>query len=274
MYYLFLPKEFPFLIQKTFIFRYRMFSPGDLRSLNPVLSALQINIKDKIISVRENAGADSNFILTYLMKQIFHEKNKVCLVSLHNPIVHYQNVGKKLGYDLCEALEKNELSIIDPLNDIVDCIGLEENYFQEDKDNIVKSLHLNIGKKLDDLLKTGTQQVYLIIDDLSHLADIAIEISQMINFVNYCVSLTDEERIAVILNNHVATNIDEIISNNLHYIADVHIEISALKTGRSQDVTGLISIERLSQKRQYQYKAFDRGIKTFHPGESIYHLYQ
>lgn len=251
-----------------------MISLGDPRSSNPVLSALQINNKDKIISVRENSGADSNFILTHLMKQFFYEKNKICLVSLHNSVEHYQNVGKKLGYDLGEALKKDELSIIDPLNDIVDCIGLDENFLQEDKDNIVKSLYLNIEKTLNDLLANGTQQVYLIIDDLSHLGDIAIEVSQIINFVNYCISLTDDDRIAIVLNNHVATNVDEIISNNVHYVADVHIEISALKTGRSQDVTGLISVERSSQKNQYQYKAFDRGIKTFHPGESIYHLYQ
>lgn len=251
-----------------------MMSLGDPRSSNPVLSALQINTKDKIISVRENSGADSNFILTHLIKQIFYEKNKICLVSLHNSIEHYQNVGKKLGYDLGDALKKNAVSIIDPLNDIVECIGLEENFLQEDKDNIVKSLYFNIEKTLKDLLANGTQQVYLIIDDLSHLGDIAIEVSQIINFVNYCISLTDDERFAIILNNHVATNIDEIISNNVHYVADVHIEISALKTGKSQDVTGLISVERSSQKNQYQYKAFDRGIKTFHPGESIYHLYQ
>lgn len=249
-----------------------MNSFGDPRSSNPVLSALQINNKDKIISVQENSGADSNFILTHLMKQIFFEKNKICLVSLHNSFQHYQNVGRKLGYDLDEALKKNDLSIIDPLNDIVDCIGLEEDYLQEDKEIIVKSLYFNIEKTLNDLLMSNDRQVYLIIDDLSHLADIAIEVSKIINFVNYCISLTDDDRIMVVLNNHVATGIDKIISNNLHYVADVHIEISPLKTGRSRDVTGLINVERSSKKNQFQYKAFDRGVKTFYSGESIFHL--
>lgn len=251
-----------------------MNSFGDPRSSNPVLSALKINTNDRIISVQENSGADSNFILTHLMKQFFYEKNKICLVSLHNSFDHYQTVGKKLGYDLAEALRKNELSVIDPLNDIVDCIGVEENYLQEDKENIVKSLYLNIEKNLNELLNNNTCQVCLIIDDLSHLGDIAIEIPKVINFVNYCINLTDDKRVMVVFNNHVGTNIDEIISNNLHYVADVHIEISPLKTGRSRDVTGLISIERSSQKNQYQYKAFDRGIKTFNSGESIFHLYQ
>lgn len=251
-----------------------MVSLGDPRSSNPVLSALKIDIKDKIISVQENSGADSNFILTHLMKQIFYEKNKVCLVSFHNSIEHYQLIGKKLGYDLNEALNKNNLSIIDPLTDIVNCIGLEESYLQDDKEGVVKTLYLNIEKTLNDLLVNDTKLAYLIIDDLSHLADIAIEISEIISFLNYCISLTNNERIAVVLNNHVGTDVDEIISNNLHYVADVHIEISSLKTGRSQDVTGLMSVERSSQTNQYQYKAFDRGIRTFHPGESIHHLYQ
>lgn len=251
-----------------------MMSLGDPRSSNPVLSALKINNKDKIISIRENSGADSNFIITHLIKQIFFEKNKICLVSLHNSIGHYQNVGKKLGYDLNEAVKKKEVFVIDPLTDIVDCIGLEENYLQSDKDNIVKCLYLDIEKNLYNLLSNDTKMVYLIIDDLSHLGDIAVEVSHIINFVNYCISLTNDERVAVILSNHVATLVDEIISNNVHYVADVHIEISSLKTGRSQDVTGVISVERSTQKDHYQYKAFDRGIKTFHPGESIHHLLQ
>lgn len=251
-----------------------MVSLGDLRNSNPVLSALQIKNTDRIISVRENADTDSNFILTHLMKQILYEKNKLCLVNFHHPLEHYQNIGKKLGYDLLQAVEDKEVTIIDPLNGIAECIGLEEDYFREDKDNIVKCLYLDIRKNLEQLLVDGNHQVYLLIDDLSHLSDLAVELSDIIAFVHYCINLINNERISVILSNHVSSNKDEIISNDLQYTADVYIEISPLKTGKSADVTGFLTIEKNFQKTQYQYKAYDRGIKTFRPGESIYHLYK
>lgn len=249
-------------------------SLGDPRQSNPVLSALKVNHNDRIISVRENVDADSNFILTHLMKQIFFEKNKLCLVNFHHSLEHYENIGRKLGYDLLQAVEDKEANIIDPLNGITECIGLDEDYFREDKDNIVKCLYLDIRKNLEQLLVHGNHQVYLVIDDLSHLSDLAVEISDIITFVHYCINLINNDRICVILNNHVSSDKDEIVSNNLQYIADAHIEISSLKTGKSIDVTGFLTIERNSEKSQYQYKAYDRGIKTFRPGEAIYHLYR
>lgn len=251
-----------------------MISLADPRTSNPVLAALQIKLEDRIISIKENDKADSNFILTHLIKQILYENNKICLVNLHNPLEHYQNVGKKLGYDLSKALKDNAIKIIEPLNDIVDNIGLEEDYLQEDKESIVKCLYFDIKKNLDELIHGSESQAYLIIDDVSHLLDLGVELTLVVNFVNYCVNLINNDKISVVLNSHTSSKTDEIICSNLQYIADVHVEVSALKTGQSTDVTGLITIEKLSGKNQYHYKAFDRGVKTFHPGESIYHLYQ
>ncbi|XP_018575133.1 elongator complex protein 6-like [Anoplophora glabripennis] len=251
-----------------------MISLGDPRTSNPVLAALQIKLEDRIISVKENGKADSNFILTHLIKQILYEKNKICLVNLHNPLDHYQNVGKKLGYDLCKALNDNAIKIIEPLNDIVDSIGIEEDYLQQDKEGIVKCLYFDIKKNLDELTHGSEGQAYLIIDDVSHLLDLGVDVALVVNFVNYCVNLINNDKISVVLNSHTSSKTDEIISSNLRYIADVHVEVSPLKTGQSTDVTGLMTIEKVSGKNQYHYKAFDRGVKTFHPGESIYHLYK
>ncbi|XP_023029290.1 elongator complex protein 6 [Leptinotarsa decemlineata] len=251
-----------------------MISLGDPRTSNPVLSALQIRFSDRIIAVRENSTADSNFIITHLIKQILYEKNRLCLVSFHNTFEHYQNVGKKLGYDLLKAVQDGDMRIIEPMNDIVDDIGLEERYFQDDKENIVKCLYFDIKKNLDEMTENSGKQAYLIVDDVSHLHDLGIENSQIVNFVNYLVNLISNENISVILNNHVASKYDEIISNNMEYVADVHIEVSALKTGKSQDVTGLLTVKTRSNKNHFQFKAFDRGIKTFHPGESLHFLYK
>nr|CAH7728404.1 unnamed protein product [Callosobruchus chinensis] len=251
-----------------------MFSLSDPRFSNPVLSELQIKPEDKVIAIRENPCADGNFIITHLIKQFLYEKSKLCLVSFHSNIDHYQAVGKKLGYDLLTAKKNNEVEIIDPINDIVDDLEECSGYLREDKESLVKGLYLDIKKHLKTLLEEGDHRAYLIIDDLSHLVDLGVDVCQVINFTTYCLNLTENERVSVVLSNHVGNKIDEIVSTNLQYVADVHVEVSALKTGASLDVTGTFSIERGSRKKMFQYKAYDRGIKTFHPGESIYHLYK
>ncbi|CAG9832951.1 unnamed protein product [Diabrotica balteata] len=250
-----------------------MISLGDPIASNAVLSALQINSRDKIISIKEKANADSNFIITHIIKQIIHEKNRLCLVNFHNPIEHYQSIGKKLGYDLLKAVDDGLVKIIEPIKDIVENIGCEDSYLQENKENVVKDLYFNI-KDCVNALKTDGKIVYLLIDDLSHLHDLDIDIKHTLLFVHYCISLTDRDDVCFILNNHVSTHTDNVISKNLEYVADVNVKVSSLKTGKSQDVTGFLNVRRGNDLSCYHYKAFDRGIKTFRPGESIHHLYK
>lgn len=102
-----------------------MFSLSDPRASNPVLSSLKIRTEDKIIFVRENAFADSNFVITHLLKQLLYEKSRICFLTLHNSFDHYQQVGKKLGYDLKLNVEKGDVKIIDPLEGVVENIGLD-----------------------------------------------------------------------------------------------------------------------------------------------------
>lgn len=64
-----------------------------------VLTHLDLNSDDKIIAIRENKLSDANFILTSLISKTFSDQNSLCLVILHNTLGHYQNVGKRLGYD-------------------------------------------------------------------------------------------------------------------------------------------------------------------------------
>ncbi|XP_056629989.1 elongator complex protein 6-like isoform X2 [Diorhabda sublineata] len=250
-----------------------MVSLGDPLTSNAVLSALQINSQDKIISIKENINADSNFVITHLIKQVMYEKNRLCLVNFHNTIEHYQCIGKKLGYDLLKAVNEGIVKIIDPLKDIAESTDLDSEYLQENKETLVKQLYFDIKRNLDSV-KIDNKLVYLIIDDFSHLHDLDVGIKETLRFLHYCINLIKSDNVCVIFNNHVSTIIDDIISNNLEYLADVHIEVSTLKTGYSQEITGFLTIRRKSSINQYHYKAFDRGVKTFHPGESIYHLYK
>lgn len=45
---------------------------------------------------------------------------------MHNNFEHYQTVGKKLGYDLQQVVDKGDVKVIDPLEDLVESIGRDE----------------------------------------------------------------------------------------------------------------------------------------------------
>lgn len=248
----------------------------DPRVSNPVLSSLKIKHDDKIIFVKENSLADSNFIITHLLKQILYEKNCAFFLTLHNTFDHYQNVGKKLGYDLKQAVEKGEVKVLDPLEEVIDNIGRE---LEENPDypigQIPKCLLNSIKKGIDNLLTSKKQAVYLIIDDISHFLDLGIELSQVVSFTNACVNLACDDDVFVVINSHVSScESDLIVAHSVQYICDVLIEVSPLCTGKSTDITGVMRIQRGGVEDSYHFRAFDRGVKTFHPGETIYNLYK
>lgn len=45
---------------------------------------------------------------------------------MHNNLEHYQTVGKKLGYDLQQVVDKGDVKIIDPLEELVESIGRDD----------------------------------------------------------------------------------------------------------------------------------------------------
>uniref|UniRef100_A0A1Y1KF09 Elongator complex protein 6 n=1 Tax=Photinus pyralis TaxID=7054 RepID=A0A1Y1KF09_PHOPY len=241
---------------------------------NPLLTAINLQPSDRIVSTFEQGLSDANFITTNLMKKIFSEDGKICLLILHNTIGHYHNVLKRLGHDLMQKLKDGHATTIEPLKNITD-------FLTSDKETLVKHLFLAIRDKMNKLLVSHPNgRVYLIIDDLSHLLDLDVDVKYMTSFINYCINLVQNDRVHVIVSYHIANANDKVISNCLRYVSNLVIDISPLKTGISHDVTGIISIERRHstdvalRKSVLHYKAYDREIKTFAPGEAIYHLYK
>lgn len=253
---------------------------------NKLLNILKPKSSEKVISIRENGLADANFIITNLMLDIFAEKaNRMCLVIMHNTVGHYHNVGKRIGYDLLSKIRNGYVTTIEPLKSLYEQLGStdanDNTYLSTNKEDIAKKLFLNIKCKIDSFLKDeAVGKVYLVIDDISHLLDLGIDIKYIITFLKYCIALTTDREVYMIVNCHISpSNVhDEIISNALTYVSDLNIEISNLKTGISRDVSGILKVVRHEQNMPqlneniYHYKAYDREIKVFAPGESVFNL--
>lgn len=251
-------------------------SGGDL---NPVLSAIKLTSQDKIIAIKEIGIADSNFIITHIIKKIFQNNEKLVLVALHHALPHYQIIGKKLGYDFSKKTSCGDATVIEGMKLIENCITDDDYNYLENKEKILTNLFADIKESLETILKLNPNQpVHLVIDDLSHLLDLGINIEYVIRFMTWCINLF-QETVKVVISSHVSfyetdefdlLPKDVILSNALSYIADLNIEVGPLKTGRSNDVSGIINIQRRDETvTKYHYKAYDRGIKTFRPGEAL-----
>lgn len=129
-------------------------------------------------------------------------------------------------------------------------------------------------KQIEHFISTNNQPVYIVIDDVSHFLDLGVELGTIINFVNRCLNLTSKDNVHSLINSHVGSKSDLILANSIQYVCDVFICVSALKTGKSTDITGVMTVVREDNEKRYHFRAFDRGVKTFNPGETIYNLYK
>lgn len=241
-----------------------MSTPASL-SMNKIVSGLGIDENDQIITIRENGHSDANFILTHLIQHAFSKSNKVCLVLLHNTIGHYQNVGKKLGYDLLKKVDEGKAFVIDVLKEG----SLSENIAKDLYSQILKAVNTNSVK----------DNFYIFIDDLSHFADLGASLQDTTQFINRCVNL---DGVKVVINMHVGSSTDRYVCNALDHASDLVIDVSSLKTGRSLDVTGVVTIKRNGiettdtsfRQTTFHYRTLDRDIKLFAPGDCILNLYK
>lgn len=238
----------------------------------PLLSHLDIKSEDKTITVIENHLADANFIITHLLKQILTEsENRVCFVIWHNTVGHYQNVLKRLGVDLLKKVDDGDVVILQGLNKLLEQILSDECAIAFQEEELFEEIRVSVSNLTKD-----NHNVYLVVDDFSHLFDIGLNLEQVLKFVNRCTNLTNNKLVSVVLGSHVSDNSDGIIVNSLKYTSDVSVVVSTLKTGRSRDVTGVIDVirNRIDKVDTYHFQATEKEIKTFCPGQSLNFLYK
>lgn len=243
---------------------------------SPVLSVLDLTTKDQIIIIREDYLADSTFVLTSILSKCFKDENNVCLVSLHNTLLHFTHIGKRIGFDLNAEMKKGTVTFIDFLSEISYDLYNSENpkYLAKESNQIVKQLFLEINSKTNNLL-LNNKNTFVVIDDISHLLDLGVTFNEITSFIQHLISLTINRNISIIVNCHVASETDNLISNLLQHSADVAVIVSNLKTGRSWDVSGVLTVNRnseiqneINKQAVYHYRLFEQEIRVFAPGKS------
>lgn len=231
--------------------------------MSQVITNLGILPKDRIVAIRENKNANSNFVISSLLGHCISEDQNIVLVLTQHTLGHFYQVGKRLGYDLMKYMKNGKAKCLEFLKEIHNTI------IDLDVDACVRSLFKDIVQNVKILSENGPTTI--IFDDISHLLDIGISVKDILMYIKVCNSLALIKNVKIIVNCHVSNDDDEKLSNMLFHSADLWVTVSALKTGISRNVTGSIQLRRPERnfERFYHYKLEDKDIKMFYPGKDM-----
>lgn len=241
-----------------------------------VISALDLdkeNTQCRVLVVKEINNCSSSFITSCVLGHLIKKKSAVLIISTHNSLKHYQNVGLKMNYNLNRCIDDGFINFYN-LGDeyVIKMLSNEhlspENVFQ------------NIQDKFE-YMRTKYDVVNVIFDGVSHLLDMHYSLKEVNEICLKVIELIREYNSLFICHCNVAIEHDltYVLANLLSHKAFTVVEVENLASGWSSDVSGHLTIKHPGKKfdnehinmldikpTQYLFKLFDRGVKLLAPG--------
>lgn len=248
---------------------------------------------NKTILIEERHGTNANFLVNAILSQALKKLDAtVCFVLCHNTFGHYHNIGMRLGYNLLDLKEKGQVTIVEPMkiifNNIADTCKDSINQMKTMIPDVTSMKHIDIAhqlfvhvkEKYDEAAKTN-KSVVLIIDDLSHLFDLGLDVRDTMYFIRYLrsfISTYPLSQLCILIHVHqknlLTSNTD--IVNVLKHAAHLYITTQSFKTGHSSDASGKLIVRwktdsirskyHWAEKTTYLFKLLDWQVKICTPG--------
>lgn len=229
-------------------------------------------LSSRVIVVKEINRCDSSFITSCVLNHCIKNKTAVIIVSTHNSLQHYQNVGLKMNYNLQRYVDTG----------LVDIFKLGEFCIDSLLSNInIPELIQKVQEKVISMQKKH-DAVNVILDGISHLFDLNYSLTEVNTFCKELIEyVTNNNNSFVLFHCNIANEDDVscVMSNLLSHKAHTVLEIENLPSGWSTDVSGHLTIKYPGVKfdtehlyimdikpSRYLFKLFDRGVKLFAPG--------
>lgn len=248
---------------------------------------------EKCITVLER-GSDASFVVHHSLCYYIKNNYNVCFLALQQSFSHYANVAKKLGVNLGEAKEKNQLVFIEGLKSIGAALTNADSesssssewtnmFGTNDGESKLKNLYL----KLKEVATSQNSPLLILIDDLTLLLYLGIEVKELVQFYCCLTQLSRSSQQACVLTlmhldaNEGTLNEDEpveLVSRYLQHYSDVVIDVRGLQTGYSREVHGQLTVEWRDRSQTHpggtkkptemQFRVYDRTISFFALGTS------
>ena len=228
----------------------------------------------KIVVIKEVNGCDSSFISSCVLGHCIKNKSPLLMISLHNSLLHYHNVGLKMNYNLQKCIDSGLIDFYAAGEELI-------NSILEDKNILSWNLWLKIKVKIDKLNEQHGS-VNIIFEGLTHLFDMQFTLKE-VNIIckNIIDVMRDKKNTILLFHCNVASDEDvtNVLANILTYKAQILTEVENLPSGLSTDVSGRLTFKYVGLKyqkeyfhtlhhkqSQYLFRLFDRGVKLLAPG--------
>ncbi|XP_073968491.1 elongator complex protein 6 [Rhodnius prolixus] len=242
-----------------------------MASFRKEFSLDKIDLQGMQIGIFEEPGAEGNFVINYFIWESLREQDGACcLLSLKHSFNHYFHIGMKLGYNLNS--QKSRAIFLEALRALFES-NTEQNFFNMLDDTGLKKLFHIVKEKCEHLLK-NYNKVYLIIDDLSYLLCAGFPVESILVFGHYLRTLLDKNITVIVLAHYSEDDRESLrIKHFLEQNIDINFQVSPLRTGAAQDISGMVSMKRKNNTLEKftdsilcHYKLTERNINVFPPG--------
>ncbi|XP_029044476.1 elongator complex protein 6-like [Osmia bicornis bicornis] len=238
-------------------------------SVADTLGIDKVNMDGKVILIEEQHYSNANFLSSAIISDALKKDYRICFVLFHNTFNHYHNVGMKFGYNLSLLKEKGKVTFIEPIK-----INAPD---METINKVIDNLFITIKNEYNEM-KKDNKPVIIIIDDLSHLYNFGLNLKQCMYYIRCLRSLIEHDKTAqlcVMTHTYKHEGSDTFV-DILKYMAHLFVMVEPLKTGYSNDATGIMTINwRVDPIRRkhnwpevakYVYKLSDRQVQIFASG--------
>jgi len=231
-----------------------MFS--DLEALTGCLDT--VNFITTLDETRVRSGFLAHHFIGYGVKHL----KKVIVVGLDQTFGHYHSVAVKLGQNLIQLKESGRFCFIDALN-----------YFLSSALGTNSILRTESGLKqfYEEILQHLEPNSILILDDLSPLSTMGFSDRDVVLLISKFREVVEERNCKLICG--LSSVMPGCLTNYISRMSHLHFSIQDMKTGRSRDVSGHLSITTSCkngdiQQQNYQFRLEEKNVRVFPPGTS------
>nr|XP_014353136.1 PREDICTED: elongator complex protein 6 isoform X2 [Latimeria chalumnae] len=247
------------------------------------------NLRENFVCVCDSK-TDGSFLIHHFLSFYIKAGCKVCFVALVQSFSHYSIIAQKLGTNLGAAKERGQLVFLEGLKSSVDILFSEEPrsaqphpfQFISNTGEDLKSLYHCIQTSLSQTDSSTWKFPVLIVDDLSVLLSLGVNVVNVLDFIHYCrATICSKLKGTVVTLAHSDEDIGdeemELIAKLLSHQSSLMLKLEGLATGYCKDVHGEIKItwrgaSHIKPQKNitevYQYKIQDKNVRFFARGTS------
>eukprot|EP00043_Microstomoeca_roanoka_P016007 m.161219 g.161219 ORF g.161219 m.161219 type:complete len:261 (-) comp16373_c7_seq3:161-943(-) len=227
-----------------------------------------------------STAVDGSVFLHHFINMYLKGGNNVVLVSFVQSIHHYQLIGKKMGHHVDVGIKDNKVLFIDGLNYLHQ--HQPDSFFGPPTSPYICNLRQDVAStfaQVNEFCDTQAETpVVIVVDGVAEAMAAGVDEQNMLLFVHQLQRLVEDRednQSCLVFHVHQDTlpegneTARPSLGKQLPYLANILLQVTALSTGASSDVHGVLScrhrgaLDMSASIRDVHFKAKETGISLF-----------